>query len=102
MIAVDVKCFICGGFFCEQTPECLPVKEEPKIEVEAKVEEKPVKKPAKKTTKKAAKKIKTVADNLKNQKTIGWFQGRMEFGPRALGCRSILADPRSETLVRTK
>ena len=31
---------------------------------------------------------------LKNKKAIGWFQGRMEFGPRALGNRSILADPR--------
>ena len=31
---------------------------------------------------------------LINQKVIGWFQGRMEFGPRALGNRSILADPR--------
>ena len=41
-----------------------------------------------------------VADNLKNQKTIGWFQGRMEFGPRALGCRSILADPRSENMQK--
>jgi carbamoyltransferase len=35
-----------------------------------------------------------VAD-LADQKTVGWFQGRMEFGPRALGNRSILADPRS-------
>jgi len=34
------------------------------------------------------------ADLLTNGKMIGWFQGRMEFGPRALGCRSILADPR--------
>lgn len=31
-------------------------------------------------------------------KVIGWFQGRMEFGPRALGNRSILADPRNETM----
>ena len=29
-------------------------------------------------------------------KAVGWFQGRMEFGPRALGGRSILGDPRSE------
>ena len=28
------------------------------------------------------------------EKAIGWFQGKMEFGPRALGNRSILADPR--------
>jgi carbamoyltransferase len=33
---------------------------------------------------------------LANGEVIGWFQGRMEFGPRALGNRSILADPRSE------
>jgi carbamoyltransferase len=32
---------------------------------------------------------------LKSEKVIGWFQGRMEFGPRALGNRSILGDPRS-------
>ena len=36
-----------------------------------------------------------VAKELSNNKTVGWFQGRMEFGPRALGGRSILADPRS-------
>ncbi len=35
------------------------------------------------------------AELLANGKVIGWFQGRMEFGPRALGARSILADPRS-------
>ena len=34
-------------------------------------------------------------DLLKSEKVVGWFQGRMEFGPRALGNRSILADPRS-------
>jgi len=39
---------------------------------------------------------KTVAKEIAKQKTVGWFQGRMEFGPRALGGRSILADPRSE------
>ena len=33
-------------------------------------------------------------------KTIGWFQGKMEFGPRALGSRSILADPRSEKIQK--
>lgn len=32
---------------------------------------------------------------------VGWFQGRMEYGPRALGARSILGDPRSETMQRT-
>ena len=35
------------------------------------------------------------ADLIANEKVIGWVQGRMEFGPRALGCRSILGDPRS-------
>ncbi len=35
------------------------------------------------------------ADALVNEKAVGWFQGRMEFGPRALGARSILGDPRS-------
>jgi carbamoyltransferase len=35
------------------------------------------------------------ADLLKNEKVVGWFQGRMEFGPRALGNRSILGDARS-------
>jgi carbamoyltransferase len=34
------------------------------------------------------------AELLAQNRLIGWFQGRMEFGPRALGCRSILADPR--------
>ena len=37
----------------------------------------------------------TVADLLAKEKVIGWFQGAMEFGPRALGGRSILGDPRS-------
>jgi carbamoyltransferase len=36
-----------------------------------------------------------VADELAAGKVIGWFQGRMEFGPRALGARSILGDPRN-------
>ncbi len=44
--------------------------------------------------------INTVANELKNKKTVGWFQGRMEFGPRALGARSILADPRSEKMQK--
>ena len=35
------------------------------------------------------------------EKAVGWFQGRMEFGPRALGNRSILADPRSPEMQRT-
>lgn len=40
--------------------------------------------------------IKASAKMLSESKAIGWFQGRMEFGPRALGARSILGDPRSE------
>ena len=36
-----------------------------------------------------------VADLLATEKVVGWFQGRMEFGPRALGCRSIIGDARS-------
>ena len=39
-----------------------------------------------------------VADLLAQEKVIGWFQGRMEFGPRALGARSIIADARSEQM----
>ncbi len=41
-----------------------------------------------------------IAKELSKNKTVGWFQGRMEFGPRALGCRSILADPRSEKMQK--
>ncbi len=44
--------------------------------------------------------INTVANELKNEKTVGWFQGRMEFGPRALGARSIIADPRSDKMQK--
>jgi len=36
-----------------------------------------------------------IARLIDEEKVIGWFQGRMEFGPRALGCRSIIGDPRS-------
>ena len=43
--------------------------------------------------------IKT-AEFLSNEKAIGWFQGRMEFGPRALGARSILGDPRSDKMQK--
>ena len=43
---------------------------------------------------------KIIAESIADQKTIGWFQGRMEFGPRALGARSILADPRSEEMQK--
>ena len=39
-----------------------------------------------------------VAESLAQGKVVGWFQGRMEFGPRALGSRSILGDPRSASM----
>ena len=42
-----------------------------------------------------------VAELLADGKVVGWFQGRMEFGPRALGARSILADPRGRDVQRT-
>ena len=45
--------------------------------------------------------IKKTAEYLSIEKAIGWFQGRMEFGPRALGSRSILADPRSEKMQKS-
>ena len=41
---------------------------------------------------------KKVANLLNQGNVIGWFNGRMEFGPRALGSRSILGDPRSKTM----
>jgi carbamoyltransferase len=41
------------------------------------------------------------AKALANGKAVGWFQGRMEFGPRALGNRSIIADPRSPAMQKT-
>jgi len=44
--------------------------------------------------------ISLTAKELANEKIVGWFQGRMEFGPRALGGRSILADPRSEKMQK--
>jgi len=44
--------------------------------------------------------INFVVEELKNEKTIGLFQGRMEFGPRALGARSIIADPRSNKMQK--
>lgn len=40
----------------------------------------------------------TVADLMVDEKVIGWFQGRMEFGPRALGARSIIGDARSSKM----
>jgi carbamoyltransferase len=44
--------------------------------------------------------IATVADALAHDKVVGWFQGRMEFGPRSLGNRSILGDARSPRMQR--
>ena len=44
--------------------------------------------------------LEKTADDLSKGNAIGWFQGRMEFGPRALGGRSILGDPRSETMQK--
>ncbi len=44
--------------------------------------------------------IAETADALVGGKAVGWFQGRMEFGPRALGARSILGDPRSPTMQK--
>ncbi len=44
--------------------------------------------------------IEIIANELSKEKTIGWLQGKMEFGPRALGGRSIIADPRSEKMQK--
>ncbi len=44
--------------------------------------------------------IEITASLLSEENAIGWFQGRMEFGPRALGGRSILGDPRSEKMQK--
>ena len=41
-----------------------------------------------------------IAERINEGKVVGLMQGRMEFGPRALGCRSILGDPRSEKMQR--
>jgi carbamoyltransferase len=45
--------------------------------------------------------IATTVQALADEKAIGWFQGRMEFGPRALGARSILGDPRSPSMQKS-
>jgi carbamoyltransferase len=45
--------------------------------------------------------IRSSVDALVAEKALGWFQGRMEFGPRALGGRSILGDARSKTMQST-
>ena len=44
--------------------------------------------------------IKDTAKALSEEKAVGWFKGRMEFGPRSLGNRSIIADPRSEKMQK--
>ena len=44
--------------------------------------------------------IDKTSEYLSKEKAIGWFQGRMEFGPRALGGRSILGDPRSDKMQK--
>jgi carbamoyltransferase len=44
--------------------------------------------------------VETTARALADQLAIGWFQGRMEFGPRSLGARSILGDPRSPAMQK--
>ena len=44
--------------------------------------------------------IEATVDALVAQKAVGWFQGRMEFGPRALGARSILGDPRAPDMQK--
>jgi len=45
--------------------------------------------------------LEACAQDLAQGKALGWFQGRMEFGPRALGNRSILGDPRSPGMQKT-
>ena len=45
--------------------------------------------------------VETTADLLAGEKVVGWFQGRTEFGPRALGNRSIIGDARSPGMQRT-
>jgi hypothetical protein len=45
--------------------------------------------------------IAKTVEHLVAGRVVGWYQGRMEFGPRALGSRSILADPRPTTMQRT-
>ena len=44
--------------------------------------------------------LKNVVDGLVKGKAIGWMQGRMEFGPRALGARSIIGDPRIKDMQK--
>lgn len=58
------------------------------------VEQTPLREAAADYTDREGELIDAVARRLADGKVVGWFQGRMEFGPRALGARSILADPR--------
>ena len=44
--------------------------------------------------------IENTSEFISQEMAVGWFQGRMEFGPRALGARSILADPRSDKMQK--
>ncbi len=44
--------------------------------------------------------VKNIAKEISMEKAVGWFQGKMEFGPRALGNRSIIADPRSVNMQK--
>ena len=55
---------------------------------------------AKFTTPGEADMIEITAQALAGQQAVGWFQGRMEFGPRSLGARSILGDPRSPAMQK--
>src|SRR5204863_1913099 len=45
--------------------------------------------------------LQTVAEEMAAGKVVGWFHGRMEFGPRALGARSIIGDARNEQMQST-
>ncbi len=45
--------------------------------------------------------LESTCDALERGDAVGWFQGRMEFGPRALGARSILGDPRNPSMQKT-
>jgi len=56
---------------------------------------------AKFTTHKSGETIEKTANALAEEKAVGWFQGRMEFGPRALGGRSVLGDARSSSMQKT-
>ena len=53
------------------------------------------------TAKDEAELLTAVVDALEKEMAVGWFQGRMEFGPRALGSRSILGDPRSPAMQKS-